>query len=172
LIIAPNPSRASSDPTTCTRHGPGHHARASRDVAPGVGPHIRSRDPIYRRLGFDPLISIATDFSRLQFPVPPPMFCMAVWSGVGRSTMTTQVGGSAMTDQNRRSAVPLRWLDWRCDVPWWRIGPMVCSSIAVDRWEGVRFHGESVVTVTTMLIASTISVINVIRVCTVVTSHP
>jgi hypothetical protein len=75
-----------------------------------------------------------------------PLFRTAVLPGVGDSTLM---------DQNQRSAVPLWWLDWRCVVPQWKIRLTVCGVTATTRWEGVDFHGESVVTVATTVIPVT-----------------
>jgi hypothetical protein len=80
-----------------------------------------------------------------QIPLAP-LFRTAVLLGVGDSTMM---------DQNQRSAVPLWWLDRRCAVPQWQIRSTVCGVTTTTRWEGIDFHGESVVTVATKLIPST-----------------
>jgi hypothetical protein len=44
----------------------------------------------------------------------------------------------------------------------------VCGSIVAARWEGVGFHGESVVTVATTLIQSATGVLDAVRVWTAI----
>jgi hypothetical protein len=61
------------------------------------------------------------------------------WAGGGWFHDNDSVGvcGSMTANQNQRSAVPLRWLDRWCVVPWWWTGSTVCDSTTAAQWEDV-----------------------------------